>query len=149
MIIISLISAYLLSPKYSTESTNVVKSIFESQIKLSEYIGKMRSDTFDTYSTSQLLTAVVDLEKEEKQAIVGANNKELTALVSTDKENIIEAKEIKYYKVEMSNFTKVLSTQLINDSNITWYISDSGVLKLKYSHKPKWWVDELEVFNIN
>ena len=149
MIIIALISAYLLNPKYSTESTNVVKTLFEAQIKLSEYIGKMRSDTFDSYSTMQLLTGVVDLEAEEREAIIGAGSKEITALVDTEKDDIIEKKDIKYFKVNMSNFTTVLSVQLINDSNITWYISDSGVLKLKYSRLPKWWVDELEVFNIN
>ncbi len=149
VVILGLIASYLLAPKYSTESTNIMKVAFEAQVKVSEYIGKLRSDTFDVYTVEQLITSYRDLEKEEKEVIKDTSGKEISPLVSTEDGDIKEKDETKYYKANMSNFATILNVQLINDSNLTWYLSDSGVIKLSYKVKPNWWTDEFEVMHIN
>ncbi|MBR1883461.1 MAG: hypothetical protein IJ809_00680 [Clostridia bacterium] len=148
IIIIGLVSSYLLNPQYSADSTSVLKAVIEGQVKISEYIGKLRADTFDAYTVEQLLLGVSNLDDMENSVISDTKGGEIIPLVNPT-ENVKKKGDVTYYKVNLSNFTKVLSTQLVNEGNLTWYISDAGVLKLSYSNKPKWWIDEFEVFHIN
>lgn len=148
LIIIALISTYLLRPDYSTESTNLVQSAFESQLNISEYIGKMRSDTFDAYTTEQLLVASYNLDDIPNSIIMDTSGAELKPLVYSEQADIIIKGEIKYYRINITNLASVTKVQLLNDSNIVWYISHNGVLKCTYSKRPKWWTDELEVFHL-
>ncbi len=148
LIILVLVSLYLLNPDYSTESTNLIQSAFESQLNLSEYIGKMRSDTFDAYSTQQLIIGSYNLEDPQNSLIMDTTGAEILSIVYSTPEDIIEKDGIKYYRVNMTNLTSIIKVQLLSDSNIVWYLSENGVLKCTYKHKPKWWVDELEVFHL-
>lgn len=149
LIILGLVAIYLLNPDYNTESTNLIQSAFECQIKLSEYIGKLRSDTFDAYTTEQLLVGSYNLEDIENSIIMNTAGEEIKSLVYSTSEDIKVVDEIKYYRVNVTNFASALNVQLINDANIVWYVSDTGVLKLTYSFKPDWWIDEFEVFHLN
>ncbi len=139
---------YLLNPDYSVQSTNLVQSAFESQLSISEYIGKLRSDTFDAYTTEQLLVGSYNLDDIENSIIMDTSGIELKPIVYYEEADIIIKDEIKYYRINITNLTSVIKVQLLNDSNIVWYISESGVLKCKYSKKPDWWTEELEVFHL-
>ena len=149
LVIAGLVSLYFLNPRYTTESTNVLHSLCETQIKLSEYVGKMRADMFDSYSTEQILVGSYNLEDIENSIIMDATGEELTSIVYSTSDDIKTINDIKYYRVNVTNVMSVLETQLINDSNIIWYVSDTGVLKVSYNRKPDWWIDEFEVFHLN
>lgn len=149
LIILAFIVIYLLNPDYSVESTNLTQSAFEAQINLSEYIGKMRAETFDAYTTENIIVGSYNLEDIANSIIMDTTGKEITSLVYSTPDDIITKDETRYYRLNISNFVNVTGVQILNDSNIVWYINNLGILKCKYSHKPDWWVDELEVFHIN
>ncbi len=120
--------------------------MFESQIRLSEYIGKLRSDMMDSYSTEQILVGSYNLDDIENSIIMNSAGEEITAIVYSKPEDIKKVDDITYYRVNVTNVMSKLQTQLINDSNIVWYVSSTGVLKISYSKKPDWWIDEFDVF---
>ena len=148
LVIIAFVALYFLNPKYTTESANILHSAMQAQIRLSEYIGKMRSDMFDAYSIEQILVGSSDLEDKANSIIVNNDGEELKALVHSEPEDIKEIDGVKYYRISITNFAQVLEVQIINDSNLVWYVSDTGVLKFSYTNVPDWWIDEFEVIRL-
>jgi hypothetical protein len=139
IIVIILLIFNLFQPN-TMKSSNIVLEVMGLQSKVSEYIGKMKSDTFDIYTKEQLLSGMQDSEK-----IKDNNGDDCLQLI--DINNKIVKQDINYYKVNKDNIFKEFKIQL--DEELEYYISSNSDVRVKYSIKPLWWVDELNSLVIN
>lgn len=139
-IIIILFLIFNLFQPNTMKSSNIVLEVIGLQSKVSEYIGKMKSDTFDVYTKEQLLSGVKDDEK-----IKDNSDQDCVALIDINEK--IQKEDINYYKVNKDNIFKEFKIQL--DEELEYYISSNSDVRIKYSIKPLWWVDELNSLVIN
>lgn len=148
LIVIAGLAMYFLNPRYSTETSNVLHNYCEAQVKLSEYIGKLRSDMFDAYTTEQLLVGSYNLEDIPNSLIMNNSGDELTAIVHSNPEDKFEKDEVTYYRINVTEFARMFEMQLLNDSAISWYVSETGIIKIHLNIIPDWWIEEFDVLRV-
>lgn len=142
LVITLLIFINLINSSNNVKAKQLISNTLTAQSIISEYIGKMKSDTFDIYKTEQLLIGSTDIENVIETRIKDNNNEDLLQIVSI--ENKISKKDKTFYKVNIENFEKKFDIKLYNDDGITWYVNNTGNVKVDYTTKPNWWTQELD-----
>lgn len=140
VIILSVIS--FLKPNIGSKASSLLKDFISLQSKTSEYIGKMKSDTFGIYTTEQILIGSIDIAKAESTKILNNNDEEVKSLV--DVKNSIKNDENTYYVVNKDNISKIFQIELGKYTDTNWYIDTNGNIRLKYIERPTWWTAELD-----
>lgn len=137
---------WLLKINNSTKTKQVITDLINVQINLSEYFGKLKSETFDIYTTEDIIIGSTDIQKVEETRIKDNDNKEISQIVITD--NILEKNNITFYKINIDIIEKDFGLKLYEDKNIIWYIQETGQIKVSYINKPIWWTDELDAIYV-
>lgn len=119
----------------------IIKDSLTVQSKISTYIGKMKSDTFDIYTTEQLLIGSTDIENIDKTKIKNNDDEDLLQIVSIDGK--ISENDSTFYRVNTEIFEKEFEVKLYKEDGIVWYIQSNGDIKIYYTSKPNWWTQEL------
>lgn len=141
IMVVVLTIMYSLKFSYNNKANELIKSSFVAQSEISEYIGKLKSDTFNIYTTEQLLVGSSDVSSIDTTKIKDNDNNNLSQLVSND-DKITYNNQI-FYKLDVDNFEKLFDISLYKDDTLTWYIGNSGDIKVNYKIKPIWWNNEL------
>ena len=144
--IIILSISYVLKFRDNTNVTRLIKDSLVAQSKISEYIGKTKSDTFDIYTTEQLLIGSTDLKDIDTTIIKDNADKGLLQIVNI--EDKVSHNDSIFYKINIDNFKEKFDIDLYEENGITWYIQSTGNIKINYITKPTWWNKELDVIYV-
>jgi len=142
LIVITLLVIYAIKFSNNEKTSKIIKDSLIAQSNISEYIGKIKSDTFDIYTTEQLLTGSTDITNIEGTIIKDNDDKNLLQIVDVDDK--ITNNESVFYKLNTANFKKRFDINLYEEDGITWYIKSTGDIKVNYINKPTWWNQELD-----
>lgn len=137
---------YLLKFNNSNRTKQLIKDSLRAQASISEYIGKMKSDTFDIYTIEQLLVGSANIEDIEATRIKDNNENNILQIVT--KQDKIIKNNVTFYKLNVDELEKKIGLKLYEDDNIEWYIQSNGDIKINYTNKPNWWTDELDAIHI-
>jgi|GEM_PF-3100364 len=132
----------LLKKKDNVKTKQLIKDSLTAQSVVSNYIGKMKSDTFDIYTTEQLLIGSTDIVNIEETKIKNNENEDLLQ-IAIYKDNISQ-KDSVFYKLNIDNFEKKFNVKLFKADGIEWYIQNTGDIKISYTSQPNWWTQELD-----
>jgi uncharacterized protein YpmB len=143
IVIIILTAINILKINSNEKAKQIIKDSLTAQSIVSNYIGKMKSDTFDIYTTEQLLIGSTDTQNVTGTKIKNNENDDLLQIVSVEYK--ISQGKSKFYKLNTDNFEKEFNVKLYNKDGITWYIQDTGDIKISYTSRPTWWTNELDV----
>ncbi len=146
LIIVLLIITNFLKQGSNVKAKKLFKEILTVQSNISNYIGKMKSNTFEIYTTQQILIGSTDIENILETRIKNFENDDLIQIV-IDKDKISQDNST-FYKINIDNFKKKFNYNLYNEDEITWYIQDNGDIKISYIIKPSWWIQELDIMYI-
>ena len=144
--VIILVIAYVLKFRDNSNITKLVKNSLEAQSNISEYIGKTKSETFDIYTTEQLLIGSTDIQNIDSTKIKDNDNSELLQIVNV--EDKVSYNNSTFYKINIDNFKKKFNIDLYQENGITWYIQSTGNIKINYTTKPTWWNQELDTLYV-
>ena len=139
-IIIGIVLFIILTAK--TNNAKFVDDLINTQAKVSKYIGQIESETFNAYTEEEII-----LGKTNDDKIKNINEKELIPLV--DEDNKVENGTVKYYPINDENLKTQFGIDLSEYSEIKWYISSNGYVKVKLESKPKWWSANFNSLIIN
>lgn len=120
-----------------------IQHVNNSQKLLSYYLATNIEKTFGVYNEQQIMTGIID---ETGTKILDNKEKEITPIV--DINSIIEEKGFKYYLVIDENLKTILNLVLNPVENATYYISQDGNLKLKFSKLPKWFDESISYYQV-
>jgi len=143
---IVLVTMYILKFSDSSNITKLIKDSIAAQSNISEYIGKTKSDTFDIYTTEQLLIGSTDIENIDTTRIKDNQDNDLLQVVSI--EDKVSINDSKFYKINLDNFKEMFDINLYQGNGITWYIESTGDIKVNYITKPTWWNQELDIIYV-
>ncbi|MDD2376543.1 MAG: hypothetical protein PHD15_00740 [Clostridia bacterium] len=143
---IILVITYLLKFSDNSNITKLIKDSLVVQLNVSEYIGKIKSDTFDIYTTEQLMIGSTDIQNIDTTRIKDNDDNDLLQIVSI--EDKISYNDTMFYKINMDNLKKIFDINLYQESGITWYIGSTGDIKVNYITKPTWWSQELDIIYV-
>lgn len=132
---------YLLKFNSSNKTKQIIKDSLRAQASISEYIGKMKSDTFDIYTIEQLLIGSTNIEDLDRTRIKDNNDNNILQIVTN--QDKITKNNVTFYKLNVDELEKKIGLKLYEDGNIEWYIQSNGDIKINYTNKPSWWTDEL------
>jgi len=141
-IIIVFTVMYLLKYNNNSKSATMVKDSLVGQSNISEYIGKIKSDTFDIYTTEQLLIGSTDIKNIDTTKIKDNSDVDLLQIVNI--EDKVTKNDAVFYKLNTENFKKRFGITLYEENGITWYVQSTGNIKVNYITKPTWWNKELD-----
>ncbi len=146
LIIMVLTIISLLKLNKNNKAKDLIKDSLTLQSKISEYVGKLKSDTFDIYTTEQLLIGSTDIENISQTKIKNNEDEDLLQIVSIDSK--ISEKDSTFYKVNTEVFEKEFKVKLYKEDGIVWYIQSNGDIKIYYTSKPNWWTQELNAIHL-
>lgn len=141
LVIIFLAVTSLLKINDNVKAKQIIKDSLTAQSIISTYIGKMKSDTFDIYTTEQLLIGSTDIKNIVETKIKNNNDEDLLQIVSL--EDKVSNKNSTFYKINIDSFEKKFDVNLYKEDGITWYVQNTGNIKINYTIKPNWWTQEL------
>jgi hypothetical protein len=142
LIIMVFIVIKLLKLNDNIKAKQLIKDSLVAQSTISSYIGKMKSDTYDVYTTQQLLLGSSDVENVDTTNIKN-NNDENVLQIANPSDKISFGDSI-FYKLNIDSFEKNFNLELYNEDGITWYIQSNGNIKINYLIKPRWWTQDLD-----
>ena len=133
----------LFGNKTLSGSGKFLQSTFELQSKISEYVGRTTSDTFDVYSDEEVVTGKI---KDTDEEINDNEGKAMKAIVDIDKK--IEKNGKVAYKINEENLKSLLDTSMPTYDGIEFYIQDGNKLKINVTNKPDWFNEDLEFLEV-
>lgn len=144
--VVTLTVMYLLRFNSNTKTKQLVKDTLTAQTNISEYLGKLKSETFEVYTNEQLLVGSSDIQNTDTTRIKNNDNEEILQLVSI--ENKVNSNNSIFYKLNTDSFKKKFNIDLHEDDGITWYIQNTGEIKVNFINKPSWWTEELNAIRL-
>ncbi len=141
-VILSYTLYMLLKPNLVIDKSNFLKTLVETQKQMSLYIGELQSDTFNTYTTVELFTAMTM----EGNSIKNNNNEDMISIVDNEPK-IID--NINYYCIDTENFFKITNYSMPEIEGLSFYTDINGNIKVYYLEEPSWWQQEYESFLIS
>lgn len=137
---------WLLKINGSTKTKQIITDLITAQAIISEYIGKMKSETFDIYTTEEILIGSTDINNIEETRIKDNDSQSTPQIVTI--ENKIEKDNVTFYKLNIDVLDKEFGLKLFKDDEIIWYVQETGIIKVNYINKPNWWTRELDAIYI-
>lgn len=143
IIIIGLL-IYIIFFTGGSKKTEFYYETIKFQNDISLYIGNKNAEVFNAYDLKNIIIGYND----DGIEIKNIDDTNLTPIA--DKDSVIEISEKKYYKLNISNIKEILKINVPNYSDIDWYISEDGVLSIKFTKgEPKWWSNSLDDLKIS
>jgi uncharacterized protein YpmB len=146
LIVIALLIIYSIKFSNNAKTGKIIEDSLAAQSKISEYIGKIKSDTFDIYATEQLLLGSTDIKDIDGSKIKDNDDKDLLQIVNI--EDKITKNESVFYKLNTVNLKKIFDISLYEENRIMWYVKSTGEIKVNYINKPTWWNQELDILYV-
>ncbi len=148
LIALGLTGAYaILGPNgYSTtqKSKDFLEDVLEIQSTLSYYVGSSYSDAFGVYSKTELLCG----ETEDGEKIKDNEDNLLPTLIN--KENALDYKDDeKAYELNMDNVKVTLGLEPDIYEEVTFYVVEGDIIKVKLNSTPDWWNDNYNTLLLN
>lgn len=131
----------ILKSNNTVKAKQLIKDSLTAQSIISTYIGKMKSDTFDIYTTEQILIGSTDIENIAETKIKNNNDEDLLQIVNI--ENKVSDEDSTFFKLNIESFEEEFDIELYKEDGITWYVSKYGDIKINYIAKPNWWTQEM------
>ena len=98
---------------------------------------------FDAYEIENIITGY----NTEGEVITNLDEENMKPIAQ--KNSMVESSGVKYYKLDSDNVKSELNCELPKYSNMEWYVSMNGDLKVKFSGAtPKWWDSSLDSLKI-
>lgn len=139
VMVFTLVFKNIQKQRYEIEQKNFLSNITSLQISLSFYLGKMNNDTFNIYTNEEIILG--------KNLTEGnLQEKKITPIVDSTKKTEAEGRNA--FEVIIENFEKVLGIDIPSYSNMTFYIKDGSVIKVKFEEEPKWWNSALDIYKL-
>ncbi len=140
-ILVIALLGYIIFAK-GTLNTKFLEDDINLQNSVSCYLGKMSSDTFDAYTKEQIILGEIDGAK-----ITNIDGKEIVPIAYAEEKITINNEN--YYKLNLENLKTALNVSITNYEGTVWYISSSGIIKVKVGALPAWWTKAFNFLKIS
>lgn len=140
-----LLGAYVLFGKNGVgnveKKASFLNDVQDLQSSLSYYLGSTYSDTFGAYTKLEILSAK---SEDSEGNLVDIKDNEDNVLVSViDTNDKVEENEVSYYKLVNDNVKILFNVDISSYSDISWYVTEEGMIKVNFEETPNWWGSEM------